>query len=63
MMTWYVSTEGSLSVWLEDVLQLFSGVLSAVFAVPVLALFATVLILLIVLGLLAALVRQRGIGR
>ena len=63
LMTWYVSTEVSLSSWLADVSELFSGVLSAVFSVPVLALFATVLLLLVVLGLLAALVRQRGVGR
>ena len=62
-MTWYVSTEVPLSSWLADVSELFSGVLSAVFFVPVLALFATVLLLLVVLGLLAALVRQRGVGR
>lgn len=62
-MTWYVSTEGSLSSWLADVSKLFSGVLSAVFSVPVLALFAVVLLLLVLLGLLSALIRQRGISR
>lgn len=62
-MTWYESTDVSLSAWLVDVSELFSGVLSAAFSVPVLALFATVLLLLVVLGLLAALIRQRGIGR
>lgn len=62
-MAWYESTDVSLSAWLADVSELFSGVLSAVFSVPVLALFATVLLLLVVLGLLTALVRQRGLGR
>lgn len=62
-MTWYEVTDVSLSSWLADVSELFSGVLSAAFSVPVLALFAMVLLLLVVLGLLAALVRQRGVGR
>lgn len=62
-MTWYVSPEVSLSAWLRQVSELFSGILAAMFSVPILALFASVLLLLVVLGLLAALIRQRGIGR
>lgn len=62
-MTWYQIADVSLVTWLSDVTGLFSGVLSATFSVPVLALFATVLLLLVVLGLLAALIRQRGLGR
>lgn len=62
-MTWYQIADASLVSWLADVTGLFSGVLSAAFSVPVLALFATVLLLLVVLGLLAALIRQRGLGR
>lgn len=60
-MTWYVSSEISLPTWLAQVSELFSGILAAVFSVPVLALFAALLLLLVVFGLLAALIRQRGI--
>ena len=62
-MTWNRIADASLVSWLADVTGLFSGVLSAAFSIPVLALFATVLLLLVVLGLLAALLRQRGLGR
>lgn len=62
-MTWYEMTDISLSTWLAEVSELFSEVLSAAFSVPVLALFAMVLLLLVVLGLLAALIWQRGVGR
>lgn len=51
----------SLYIWLGQVLELFSEILAAVFSIPVLALFASVLLFLVVVGLLAALIRQRGI--
>lgn len=60
-MTWYTSSEVSLSAWLGQISELFSGVLVAVFSVPILALFAGVLLLMVVVGLLAMLIRQRGI--
>ena len=46
-MAWYVSSEVSLSAWLGQVSELFSGILAAVFSVPILALFASVLLLLV----------------
>lgn len=62
-MTWYESVEVSLTSWLANVSELFSGVLSAALGIPVFRLFAVVLLLLAVVGLLSALVRQRGVGR
>lgn len=55
--------EVSLSSWLSEVSGLFSGVLSAIYAVPVLRLFLGLLLLLVILGLFRLLVQttRRGL--
>lgn len=62
-MTWYELADVSLSSWLAQVLELFSSVLSSALSVPVFGLFAALLLLMALVGLFAALLRQRGLGR
>lgn len=53
----------SLPLWLSDTVGLFSHILQAVTALPVLRLFLVLLLFLAVIGLLAYLLRQGRNGK